>query len=589
MMECVDGMHLASSGYAAGSDARTKPWQVVAAEKRQADFAKIPPEWVLAPLVVAEAKMRRSLVGPFFEGLLDDETRRITVMDVPELFVHISHGSLTAVQVVTAFSKRAAYIHQLTRNMLEIGFDMALKRARELDEYFRVHGIPIGPLHGIPVTVKDQFHIRGLETSMAFVGWIGTFEGKKGTGKEKHFESELIKELHNLGAVMIGKTSLVQSIWSPETSNNILGYLWSPHNQRLSSGGSSGGEAVMQALRGSAFGIGTDIGGSVSMPASYNGIFSLKPSSGRISMKDVANTGPGQQVMPTVAGIMGHSIQTLRLVLKSLLSTEPWLYDPYIVPLPWRDAEEVVDKDTRGEEIKPAIGFMENDGVVTPHPPVRRALCIVKEALRKAGYQLLDWNPPSNEESLQIHGQIARGDGCPDVWEALQLSGEPEVPEIEGLFGPYGPREPMSLREYQDVVVHMRDYRNRYQEYWTSTSTETENGRPVEVFISPVTATAGLLPDKFFYCEYTSCTNVLDYPTVVVPVTFADESVDKMDPCFKPFSETDRINMEAYDPSSYHGAPAAVQIVGRRLSEERLLAMAQRVVDALKRHMSGSD
>jgi hypothetical protein len=45
--------------------------------------------------------------------------------------------------------------------------------------------------------------------------------------------------------------------------------------------------------------------------------------------------------------------------------------------------------------------------------------------------------------------------------------------------------------------------------------------------------------------EYTSCTNVLDYPTVVVPVTFADESVDKMDPCFKPFSETDRINMEA--------------------------------------------
>jgi amidase len=77
---------------------------------------------------------------------------------------------------------------------------------------------------------------------------------------------------------------------APETNNNILGYTWNPYNQRLSSGGSSGGEGVMQALRGSAFGIGTDIGGSVSMPASFQGLFSLKPSSGRISFRDVANT-----------------------------------------------------------------------------------------------------------------------------------------------------------------------------------------------------------------------------------------------------------------------------------------------------------
>ena len=92
------------------------------------------------------------------------------------------------------------------------------------------------------------------------------------------------------------------------------------------------------------------------MPSSFQGLFSFKPSSGRISFKDVANTvnmlillvagigrllkkkiqGQRQQVMPTVVGLIGNSLATLKLVFKSLLSTEPWLHDPYALPIPWR-------------------------------------------------------------------------------------------------------------------------------------------------------------------------------------------------------------------------------------------------------------
>jgi amidase len=89
--------------------------------------------------------------------------------------------------------------------LLEIGFDIALKRAQELDDYFEKHKKLIGPLHGIPLTLKDQYHVKGLNTSMGFVGWIGTFEGLKGTGKERNFESELVREFHSLGAITIGK------------------------------------------------------------------------------------------------------------------------------------------------------------------------------------------------------------------------------------------------------------------------------------------------------------------------------------------------------------------------------------------------
>ena len=93
-------------------------------------------------------------------------------------------------------------------NLLEIAFDVALARAEELDRYFEKHHETIGPLHGLPVSMKDQFHIKGVETTMAYVGWIGTFEGRKGTGKEKVVESELVRELYSLGAIPIVKVRL---------------------------------------------------------------------------------------------------------------------------------------------------------------------------------------------------------------------------------------------------------------------------------------------------------------------------------------------------------------------------------------------
>nr|BAV32171.1 hypothetical protein [Sordaria araneosa] len=571
-------------------------WERIAEQKRQTELAKIPSEWVLAPAVVAEAKKLPSLTDPpFIESLLDPETCRITALDATELLQQMGSGKLAAVQVVTAFCKRAAIAHQVTQNLLEIGFDIAIRRAKELDEYFEANDQLVGPLHGLPFTLKDQFHVKGLETSMGYVGWVNTFEGLKGTNKERNFESELIREFNMLGAVVIGKVLCTNDTCLSSGTRARHTLYWADARTMNTvmtdnSGTEYMGEGVMQALRGSVFGIGTDIGGSVSMPASYNGIFSLKPSNGRISMKGVAGPSPGQQIMPAVAGIMGVSIATIRLVLKSLLSTEPWLSDPYLVPIPWRETEEHhAESGKPGEPYRPAFGIMENDGVVTPHPPVQRALKAVKDALSKRGHKMVPWEPPSNLESEAIHGQIARGDGCADVWEVLRLSGEPEVHEIKGLFDVDGPRDPLPLLKYQEIVAHMKDYRNRYQEYWMSMAEKSGNGKPVDAFISPVTVTAGLLPDKFFYGGYLSCVNVLDLPAVVVPVLFADKSIDEVDENFQPVSAIDKTNMDAYDAEAYHGSPTAVLVVGRRLCEEKVLSLAQMVVEALHGDRPGSD
>jgi len=339
----------------------------------------------------------------------------------------------------------------------------------------------------------------------------------------------------------------------------------------------------MQALRGSAFGIATDIGGSVSMPASFQGMFSLKPSAGRLAFRDVANTGKGQKVVPTVVGLMGASVTTLELVFKSLISSEPWRHDPFSLPIPWRSEREY---HAEKEDHLPAFGFLGSDGIVTPHPPIARAMNIIKSALSEEGYQLLDWMPPSANESIAIHGPIARGDGCPDVYEAIQLSGEPIVPEIAHLFPDGKLRPPLPLPEYEQVVIHMEDYRKRWQDYWRSSADRTKSGQPVEAIISPATPYAAVLPGKFYHSPYTSLVNVLDYTAVAIPITFADRDLDKVGPDFTPLTEKDRMNMASYDAEAYHGAPAGVLLIGKRLDEERLLSMAQLAADAVRKYNS---
>ena len=89
--------------------------------------------------------------------------------------------------------------------MLDICFSDAIDRAKELDAFYKRNGKVIGPLHGLPVTFKDQFHIKGRETTLGYVGWIGTFEGRRTDPNKGPVESELIGELVRLGAIPIGK------------------------------------------------------------------------------------------------------------------------------------------------------------------------------------------------------------------------------------------------------------------------------------------------------------------------------------------------------------------------------------------------
>lgn len=175
--------------------------------------------------------------------------------------------------------------------------------------------------------------------------------------------------------------------------NNLFGLTTNPLNRSLTSGGSSGGEAALIAFGGSPLGVGSDIGGSLRIPAACCGLFTLRPSFGRFPTLWTRSGLAGQEAVQSVNGPLARTLQDLRIYCKAVVEGGPWLEDPRCLPIPWRDAKV---------KTRLKIGVMWNDGVVIPTPPVRRALKETVEKLKKAGHELVDWKPDGHAEGLKI-------------------------------------------------------------------------------------------------------------------------------------------------------------------------------------------
>lgn len=139
-------------------------WQRKGKEKAQSVLNLIPKEWRLDKIPSSEEQ--RDVTGSYIQQYLNRKEIEITETDAVGIVAHTTSGQWTAVEVAKAFCHRAAIAHQLVNCLHEIFFDAAIKEAGDLDAHFKKHGKPIGPLHGLPVSLKDQFHVKGVETHM---------------------------------------------------------------------------------------------------------------------------------------------------------------------------------------------------------------------------------------------------------------------------------------------------------------------------------------------------------------------------------------------------------------------------------------
>ena len=252
----------------------------------------------------------------------------------------------------------------------------ARTQAREAER-----GTHAGPLHGIPITVKDSFDIRGLPTLCGSRLRIGHQAGE---------DSTVVKRLRSAGAIVLGKTNCPEFLANYETDNAITGWTANPWNRERSAGGSSGGEAAAIASFCSPGGVGSDGGGSVRVPAHFCGIAGLKPTPGRISAAghypEIAHPGG----LLGVAGPMARSAEDLRLLFSVLAGYDP--ADPFSAPVPIRDP------DLTGVR----IGVMEQYGPTPVQASIRDAVRAAAGCLAELGFATEEFDASEFEAAPEV-------------------------------------------------------------------------------------------------------------------------------------------------------------------------------------------
>lgn len=210
---------------------------------------KVPPDLLLPSSLIRDPPNDVSCI-PKSCGLLTEHEIDITEnYSAVSLAQAIASKHLTAVEVTRSFAKRAIIAHQLTCCLTQWFMEEALERAKELDDYLRKHGKPIGPLHGVPISIKEHIPVAGTYSS----------QGSLASTVFNEEDSHMVRILREAGAVFYCKTNQPQAIMHLESTSHY-GRTLNPFNLKLSAGGSTGGEAALLAMKGSILGVGTDIG-----------------------------------------------------------------------------------------------------------------------------------------------------------------------------------------------------------------------------------------------------------------------------------------------------------------------------------------
>jgi aspartyl-tRNA(Asn)/glutamyl-tRNA(Gln) amidotransferase subunit A len=243
--------------------------------------------------------------------------RDICFADATELARRIRDKQVSPVEVVSAHLERVFEINPKLNAVVTLADD-AMDKARAAEQSL-AKGEDVGPLHGVPFTCKDAFDVAGVRTTRG----SKLFEHHVAEG-----DAPAVARLKRAGGIFLGKTNVPEFILWWETDNLVFGRTNNPWNTDLTPGGSSGGEAAAIATGASPLGVGSDVGGSIRMPAHYCGIVGFKPTHGRVPL-----TGHWPQALLRAnhVGPMARTVRDIGLALR--LMSGPDGADPYCVPV----------------------------------------------------------------------------------------------------------------------------------------------------------------------------------------------------------------------------------------------------------------
>ncbi|WP_017623494.1 amidase [Nocardiopsis chromatogenes] len=324
-----------------------------------------------------------------------------------ELAAAVASGDLTAQEAVEAHLERIAAVNPAVNAVTTPLTDRARAEAAQVDRR-RAAGEPLGPLAGVPFTVKENIHVAGTATT------FGVPRLRDLVARE---DAPPVRRLRAAGAVCVGRTNLPDmTLGGLHTSSTLYGDTVNPWDPARTPGGTSGGDAVAVATGLAALGLGNDSGGSVRVPAAFCGVAGLKPGYGRIASDHrVGGREPtlSSQLLP-VDGPMARSVADLRLALSVLAGPDPG--DPRALPVP------LEGEPPRGP-VRVGVAA-EPFGPGTADPAAKEAVAAAAAALQEAGYAVEDAAPPRLDEALEGYGRLAMTEFAL-AWPQLQeLMGE---------------------------------------------------------------------------------------------------------------------------------------------------------------------
>ncbi|KAF2171234.1 hypothetical protein M409DRAFT_50700 [Zasmidium cellare ATCC 36951] len=533
---------------------------------------KIPKELVLPDSIIENPPLDVTRI-PRECGLLTDEELDITEnYDLVALSEAIASRKLTSVQVTSAFCKRAAIAHQLTFCLTEFYMQEALEQAKQLDEHMERTGKVVGPLHGVPISIKEMVPVKGQLLS------LGLIVSRTVSDKDCY----LVEIFRKMGAVFYVKTHQPTAVFSME-SMSFLGRTLNPHNIGLAPGGSSGGEAALLAMKGSVFGIGTDIGGSVRLPASFCGTYGLKGSSGFWPVEGLLSSAfPAGVSVDGIIGPLGRTLRDIDYICRLVRGTKPWLKDPEALPIPYTGLQE-----TGLEKSSLKVGFLEHYSLVHPQPPVKQAMDWVHSQLKAGGFKISPFQFHEPGKAHKIYGSLVCPDGWATVRGGMQAGNEPQNPVLDALVADMiaqDDRAADSQVESSLVVVENKFVRDQYR---SAVLTDWIAQGDPDVIITPMSpATAHDTANLKNTASATHFYNLVDYPAIVVPTPIKVQPREKEDSREYYDSESwidaDQETKQLWKDFDYQGAPVCVQIVAKRHMENELIAAVGLMQEALQ-------
>lgn len=295
----------------------------------------------------------------------------------------IQEKEISPVELVDAHLTQIEKLNPMLNAFVQVDSERARRLAHRAESAV-MSGKTLGPLHGIPISIKSSISVEGL------LWEAGT---RLRAGFVAHQDAPLVTRLKNAGAIVLGVTNTPELLMAWETDNLLYGRTNSPWDLERTPGGSSGGEAAAIAGGMSAGGVGSDGGGSIRVPAHFSGICGLKPTPGRIPASGHFPVSAGPFASIGVVGPMARTAADLKLLFEVMQGTDAGDTNFAPVPVLWPNDEAVR---------KLRVGYFEDDGRTPVTAETRTAVRAAAEALRAAGFQVERFQAKGLEEARQL-------------------------------------------------------------------------------------------------------------------------------------------------------------------------------------------